>query len=804
MKMHPPPFQARLLLRSIAVLVICLFSAAVTTTSPLAAPLPAGSQRSVSLPGVTTGSKARRIFAAIRENRPPSVSRGQQDAALRAANPLPHDTGGTLTSVGYRTQGKRLREEGEPGQVLFWLQWGLGLSAFGVIVFLVATLLLQRQIHNKMTELDFQNKRLEAEIERHKRTQETLHLHTAALETTATAVMIVDTAGTIVWVNTAYTRLTGYTKQESIGKTHHLLKPKPTSPLLRPSDEMLHAVRTGKEWHGEITNLHKDGRLYTVEITLMPITNKEGNVTHFVATLQDVTERKMQEYIRGTRLTISRSLEGMDTLRSVGETIVALTQETFQAQTTALSLYTEEGHERVLFATGKWQRYIGGRAPSAWPRPIAGDAILHSMAKAQEITGIPFFAVLRLETHQEHVGYLWVGKQTPFSAADEKLLVEVHPTLAFALQRAALLKSLRDSLQRINALNAVALAIASSVDLHLTANILLDELMSQADIQATALSVYHPEGHAIETVQARNLPAGIPRRARNVLSSPYLSSVVRGQRPLVIPDLRKATQPGDASARLLSQMFRGYGCFPLIAKGKINGILEVYSASILQAEGAWFEFTRLLSRQAAIGIENATLFDSLQRNKDELTVSYESALLGWSRAMAIRHHEPPEHAERVANLCLRMAQRLGLQDEADLRAARHGAWLHDIGKLGIPEEILLQNKPFTREDCARYCKALSSVKSFLANIPLLEGATTIPTYRYEQWDGNGCPEGLRGEEIPLLARIFAVVHFWDARSEPRHYMPAMSREERIAYLQAQAGTRFDPHVVKIFLESDLV
>ncbi len=689
-------------------------------------------------------------------------------------------------------------KKGPASRIPSWLIWGLGASMLGVLAFLVATVILQHRVQGTIAELDLKNKRLMAEIERHKATQERLQLHTAALETTATAVMIADVDGTIVWVNPAYTRLTGYTAEESIGKKTYAFLPKHAAPSV--PDALLDAARHGQPWQGEVTNVRKDGRQYTAELIIIPISGLDGKVHHCVVTLQDITEHKIEMHIRETRLKISRSLEGLDTTKSLGERIVSLAQEVFQAKTVALSLRSPQKEETVLCASGMWHQYGGSKPPLGWPRPVDKNTSLCSVRADADATGVPFVSALRLETPQEHVGHLWIGHTAPLSAADEKVLAEIPTTLAFALQRASLMESLRDSLQRINALNTVALAIASSVDVNITANILLDEMVAQADIQAAALSVYRPKGHTVDIIQTRNMPAGMPPPSRHALSNPYLSAAIGGQRSVIIADLRESTQPGDMASRAIARHFRGYGCFPLVAKGKINGLLEIFSQAPLPPEGAWLEFTRLLSRQAAIGIESATLFHALQRSKDELTVSFESALLGWSRAIAIHHHEPPQHAERTADLCVRVAQRMGVQDEDSLRALRYGAWLHDLGKLDIPDEVLAKNRPLGEEECARFRKLHSDIKALIEGAPLLESASIIPRYRYEHWDGSGYPDGLQGDRIPLLARIFAVAHFWDARSEERHDTPAMSREERLASLRQESGKRFDPAVVMAFLE----
>ncbi|RMF50907.1 MAG: PAS domain S-box protein, partial [Anaerolineae bacterium] len=605
--------------------------------------------------------------------------------------------------------------------------------------------------------------------------------------------------GKILWVNAAYTRMSGYNREESLGKTPRILKSEFTHPEVYAS--LWDTISQGKVWRGELHNKHKDGYIYATELTITPLLSDEGHITHYIAILQDITERKEQERSQKAQLQIAQALEDAENEEEIIKRVVHLGCEIFSAQACAFSK-EEDNREYIVTAEGAWDSLQGCDLPSEWPRPQKGAFTLLDSVP-QEAGGLPFLGVLRLQTGSEPLGYLWIGSHTPLLPTTQQLLQDIHPTIAHALQRVRLLQNTRKQLQRINALHTIDMAIASSVDINITLNILLEQLTNSLPVEAVIVSMYSPRDNTLKPVQHRNLPKGTRLSMTRRLTTHYIATVMRTRKPLIIPDLRKATQPLDELGRLLSQVYSGYACLPLLAKGKINGVLEIYSREVFHPNAEWMEFLNILSGQAAIAIENATLFTNLQRSKDELTVSYESALLGWSRSLAIRHREPPEHAERVAQLAFDLAHLMGIRDEAVLRSLRYGAWLHDVGKLGIPEEILHKSEHLNEEECAIFRRTPEFARRFLQDIPLLEEASVIPVYRYECWDGSGYPEGLSGELIPLPARIFAVVHTWDARREERHYAPALSREERIAYLQEQAGKQFDPHIVQVFLESGL-
>ncbi len=183
----------------------------------------------------------------------------------------------------------------------------------------------------------------------------------------------------------------------------------------------------------------------------------------------------------------------------------------------------------------------------------------------------------------------------------------------------------------------------------------------------------------------------------------------------------------------------------------------------------------------------------------ELRDAYDLMIEGWSRALDLRDRKTEGHSQRVTGLTLRMAQLMHLSED-DLVHVRRGALLHDIGKIGIPDSILLKPGPLSVEEWAEMRKHPTFAYELLAPIAYLRPALDIPYCHHERWDGTGYPRGLKGIEIPLAARIFALADTWDALCSDRPYRPALRKEHATTYIREQAGRHFDPGLIDLFLE----
>lgn len=179
-------------------------------------------------------------------------------------------------------------------------------------------------------------------------------------------------------------------------------------------------------------------------------------------------------------------------------------------------------------------------------------------------------------------------------------------------------------------------------------------------------------------------------------------------------------------------------------------------------------------------------------------VTYDVTLEGLSRALDLRDKETEGHSQRVTYLAVRLAEAMGVPKK-ELAYIRWGALLHDIGKMGIPDAILLKPARLTEEEWAIMRRHPVYAYELLSPIPYLRALLDIPYCHHEKWDGTGYPRGLKSEEIPLTARIFAVADVWDALRSDRPYRPAWSAQKAREYIREQSGTHFDPQVVEVFL-----
>jgi len=352
--------------------------------------------------------------------------------------------------------------------------------------------------------------------------------------------------------------------------------------------------------------------------------------------------------------------------------------------------------------------------------------------------------------------------------------------------------------KRLASLHAVDLAITGSLDLRVTLDVILDHITTQLEVDAADVLLYDGRVGRLEFGACRGFRTDALRHTSLPLGKSYAGTAALEGRMVTIANIQD-DGGGFRSAPLLRQeSFIAYAGLPLVAKGQMKGVLEVFHRSPLQTDQEWEDFAQALAQQAAIAIDNASLLEDLQHSNLELSRAYDTTLEGWSRALDLRDSETEGHSERVTELALRLAREAGLRGD-DILHVRRGSLLHDIGKMGIPDSVLLKPGPLTDEEWKVMRRHPEYAHAVLSPIQYLRQAIDIPYYHHERWDGGGYPRGLRGQEIPLAARIFAIVDVWDALTSARPYRPAWSRERTGDHIRAQAGVHFDPALVDIFM-----
>ncbi len=432
-----------------------------------------------------------------------------------------------------------------------------------------------------------------------------------------------------------------------------------------------------------------------------------------------------------------------------------------------------------------------------WRGDSTNQPVPHEMELLQRLTG---GISLPLKAEEQIIGvmHLWYAERHDFSHGEIRLLTAIADMAGNAIQRARLHEETIQQVQRLTALRDIDRAIASSFDLNLVFTFLLNGILTQLKADAADILLFDPRTNTLYQAAKRGF-----RSAR--LSNVYLrldeSLAGRAalERSLVaIPNLHNTRQGFSKPEFLEGENFRAYYAYPLISKGELKGVLEVFQRTPFFATSAWLDFFETLAGQAAIAIENTRLFENLERSNLELSLAYDETIEGWSRALDLRDKETEGHTRRVTELTIKLAQSMGLSDE-EITHIRRGALLHDIGKMGVPDAILLKPGPLSDEEQAIMRMHPQFAYDMLAPIQYLRPALDIPYCHHEKWDGSGYPRGLKGEEIPLAARIFTIADVYDALTSDRPYRPAWLKEKALEYLRQQSGSFFDPQLVEKFI-----
>jgi HD-GYP domain-containing protein (c-di-GMP phosphodiesterase class II) len=269
-------------------------------------------------------------------------------------------------------------------------------------------------------------------------------------------------------------------------------------------------------------------------------------------------------------------------------------------------------------------------------------------------------------------------------------------------------------------------------------------------------------------------------------------------RPLSLSELSRHPDLIPA-ARLADENLSAYYGLPLVAKGRIVGLLSLFGRDPLLPQGGWRRFAETIASQTSTLIERVNLYEALRRSNLELVRTYDATLEGWARALDMRDGVTEGHSRRVADLAVRLGHSVGMQGD-DLIHLRRGALIHDIGKMAVPDAILNKPGPLTPQEWRVMRQHPDDGLRMLWDIPYLRPALEIPHAHHEHWDGSGYPRGLAGEAIPLSARIFAVVDAWDAMRSERPYQVALPAEEALARIVAAAGSHFDPSLIPPFIQ----
>ncbi len=443
--------------------------------------------------------------------------------------------------------------------------------------------------------------------------------------------------------------------------------------------------------------------------------------------------------------------------------------------------------------TSKWEDVIAGRKPLIL-EDAQMDPRFEKWEGSEYIHGWMSIAMFTLD---KLIGFINLDSQTIGAYTDEQAtLVQTFANqAATAIENARLFEAERKRRREAENLRLAATAITSSLDPKTVLQTILTAIQQVVPFDSGTMMLL--EDTFVRVVAAQgfdNNDAIIDRTfpADNEL----LLAVNQLKKPLILDDVIADTRFEKWAAAADIRTWMG---IPLLAHGKIIGYITLDSLKIGTFDQNAAALAQTFALHAAAAIDNIQLFENLQRSNEELFLAYDTTLAGWAKALELRDKETHGHTNRVTDLTMELARFIGIS-KADLVHLRRGVLLHDIGKMGVPDEILHKEGPLNDKEWIEMRKHPQYAFDLLYPISFLRPSLDIPYSHHEWWDGNGYPQKLKGEEIPLAARIFAVVDVWDALLSDRPYRKAWTKTKAAKYLREQAGTHFDPNIVETFLK----
>ncbi len=548
--------------------------------------------------------------------------------------------------------------------------------------------------------------------------------------------------------------------------------------------------------------------------------DESGQPVNIFGTVQDITERKRAEDEIKQRLdelvTVNRISTVLNQAHSLNEMLPNLLDETLallKSDTGAIFLADRQDNRLYRATEYGWRNLKDEPHPATIEAMVdlaftSGETKIFARggtlreAESQDVaSGKDEWSCLCEPIRAENaiVGVIFAVINFPLSTNDLRLLTTISGISGNAILRVRLHEQTLQQMQRLTALHEIDLAINSVMDLDLLLFILLSHITSQLHVDAGDILQLDPVNKRLE------FRTGIGFRTKDAfnyhepIGNDLIGQAVRKNKIVFVSDV---TLPeavvSDRIQHLQGEDFKAHIAVPIIIKNEIKGVLELFHRTPFDPDPDWLNFLDTLVGQTAIAMDSAMMFEDLVRTNKELAEAYDATIEGWAMALDLRDMETTNHTKRVAEITVRLARQMGIDDE-QLIHIRRGALLHDIGKLSVPDHVLFKPGSLSPEELEIMQRHPQQAFEMLYPIEHLRPALDIPYCHHEKWDGTGYPRGLKGEEIPFAARIFAVADVFDALTSERPYRKAWPPAQALTWIYEQAGKHFDPKVVGIFL-----
>ena len=618
-------------------------------------------------------------------------------------------------------------------------------------------------------------------------------------------ILLFDDEGNIKESNQAACQSFGYTRDEMLEmQLNNLLSPEDWARLAEGWPRFLTLRKATAEYRFR----HKQGASIPFEVRASAYVLPGLHL----AMLRNLTEKKRHKQEQENVLTIAAVLRTAQTKSETIQVLLESLKGKLELDSIGLAFFKREKNEfKYELVVGMAKDFTGQVVPvndvvaevvQKSLKPYIKNEILNGpdIIQTYQYLSTKTLAIIPLIAQQDILGLIVAGKGKRFEESDVRILMSAADMGANAIQRADLYEMTRRRLEQIEALHQIDLAINANTDLNSTLNVFLEQVLVHMKVDAADILTFEESSRSLIYATGKGFNRKPISHYNIRLGMGCAGNVAQTRRMRWSDNLMIDSEAqNECNLRWPGESFNSYCGVPLVAKGMIKGVLELFHRKPLQPDDDWFKFLETMAGQAAIAIDNSTLFNRLEQSHLELMLAYDSTLEGWVRSLELHDLEAPGHAQRIVMLSQMLAQEAGLSGD-DLVHFRRGALLHDIGKIAIPDAILNKPGKLTEVEWGIVRQHPQKAFEILSGIPFLQPAMDVPYYHHEKWDGSGYPHGLSGEQIPIGARIFALVDVWDALTSDRPYRKAWAVTDAVNYLREQAGKHFDPTLVEPFIQ----
>jgi len=629
---------------------------------------------------------------------------------------------------------------------------------------------LGESVHRALADKQLREKRQQAEKALREAEQKYRTIFDGAVE----GIFQSTSDGRIITANPALARMWGYdTPEKLVSSITDVASQVYIDPQRR--DEFSKIMEENGEVHGfEYQARRRDGTPMWASESARAVCDASGTLLYYEGSIEDITESKRAgEALRQSEERNRALLEALPDLIFV-----------FNRQNVFID-YSSTNNNILLMPPST---FIGRNISEVLPPELA-DLTRHHVEQVFETGQIQVYQYSLLFGNEIR----YFESRLVLKGSDEALSMVRDIT-----ERKRAEEKLSEQLKQLQLLRAIDAAIISNVDLDSNLQMIVQKTIEQLRMDAAVILLLDPKTQMLNFAAGEGFHTNALQFTSLKIGEGTAGRAAQEQKTIHISNLQEANINPTLTQAIKDEGFIAYYGIPLIAKDQLLGVLEIFHRSPLPADPDWLSFLETLAGQASISIDNANLFSDLQKSNMEIQQAYDATLEGWSHALDLRDKETEGHTQRVTELAVKLARAMGLSEE-ELLHIKRGALLHDIGKMGIPDSILLKPDKLTEDEWIIMRKHPVYAQDMLSHIEYLKPVLDIPYCHHEKWDGTGYPRGLKGEQIPLAARIFAVVDVWDAIQSDRSYNIAWSREKAIQHMHEQAGGYFDARIVEVFL-----